>query len=134
MNKTNVMNKMTYFKTILTAFLFLAFLGIATAQTTSPSQLLASNDLTPKGINNDDWSFFFDEENKIYYIDFETINLNLTAVKVTNQAGKEVITDQVADLPVNTIYELYCGHLNSGNYTIELHSYTKILKKKVNLK
>ena len=133
MNTTNFLNKMTLIKTTITTCFLIAFTIVTFAQNAS-SQLLASNDLAPKGIIAEEWSFFYDEENKIYYIDFETISMNLTKVKVVAKNGKAIISDNVADLPVNTIYELDCSKLTQGAYTVELHSYTEIIKKEVTLK
>ena len=127
------MNKMTLFKPAIFTVVFLTFSIFAMAQS-SPSGFLASNDISPKGIVEEEWSFFYDAENEIYYIDFETISLNLTKVKVIANNGNAVIADDVADLPVNTIYELDCSQLTNGNYTVELHSYTEILKKEVTIK
>lgn len=127
------MNKLTLFKPAIFTAVFLIFSIFATAQS-SPSGLLASNDISPKGIVEEEWSFFYDAENEIYYIDFETISLNLTKVKVIANNGNAVIADDVADLPVNTIYELDCSQLTNGSYTVELHSYTEILKKEVTIK
>ena len=110
----------------------IAFTVSIIAQSAS-DHLLAVNDLTPKGIVEAEWSFFFDSENKIYYIDFETISLNLTKVKVVNKNGKAIMSDDVADLPVNTIYELDCSQLSEGAYTVELHAYTEIIKKEVTI-
>ncbi len=133
MNTTNFLTKMTLIKSTITTCFLIAFTIFTFAQTAS-SQLLASNDLAPKGIIEEEWSFFYDEENKIYYIDFETISMNLTKVKVVAADGKAIISDSVADLPVNTIYELDCSKLTQGAYTVELHSYTEIIKKEVTLK
>jgi len=133
MNTTNLLNKMTLIKTTITTCFLIAFTVLTFAQN-STSRLLASNDLAPKGIVEAEWSFFFDADNKIYYIDFETISLNLTKVKVVAKDGKAIISDDVADLPVNTIYELDCSQLTEGAYTVELHSYTEIIKKEVTLK
>ena len=117
MNKTNVLNTMKNLKYLFTSACLLLFVTASNAQ--QPS-LLALNDLTPKGIDKDDWSFFYDSENEIYYIDFETVNMNLTQVKMVDLSGKELISDKVADLPVNTIYELDCSSLENGNYFYQL--------------
>ena len=124
---------MSLIKTIITTCFLIAFTVLTIAQTAS-SQLLASNDLASKSTIEAEWSFFFDAENKIYYIDFETISLNLTKVRVVSKDGKAVISDNVADLPVNTIYELDCSQLKKGAYTVELHAYTEIIKKEVTIK
>lgn len=133
MNSFKFLNKMYLFKTAITTSFFLAFSVFAMAQS-SPSGLLASNDISPKGIVEEEWSFFYDADNEIYYIDFETISLNLTKVKVIANDGSAIIADDVADLPVNTIFELDCSQLSNGSYTVELHSYTEILKKEVTIK
>ena len=113
MNITVIVNTNTLLKTIMTTLFLLSFTVLNFGQT-APHGLLASNDLSPKGIVEEEWSFFYDEENEIYYIDFETISVNLTAVKVVSSTGKEVISDNVEDLPVNTIYELDCSNLAKG--------------------
>jgi len=133
MNIVKIMNTLPLFRTAITTCFFLTLSVFVTAQS-SPSGLLASNDISPKGIVEEEWSFFYDAENEIYYIDFETISLNLTKVKVVANNGNAVIADDVADLPVNTIYELDCSQLTNGSYTVELHSYTEVLKKEVSIK
>ncbi len=133
MNIVKIMNTLPLFRTAITTCFFLTLSVFVTAQS-SPSGLLASNDISPKGIVEEEWSFFYDAENEIYYIDFETISLNLTKVKVVANNGNAVIADDVADLPVNTIYELDCSQLTNGSYTVELHSYTEVLKKEVTIK
>ncbi len=133
MNNTNVMNHTNLIKFLFTGFFLLAFAGFIAAQSAYPSGLLASNDWASKGIDKDDLSFFYDADNQAYYIDFETISLNLTIIKVKDRTNNIIISDEVADLPVNTIYELDCSHLKNGDYTIELHSYTKVLRKKVSI-
>ena len=50
------------------------------------------------------------------------------------QFGKEIVSDDVTDLPVNSIYELDFGKLEDGEYTVELHSYTEVSKKRLFLK
>ena len=73
--------------------------------------------------------FFVDEEQKIYYIDFETINVNLNDIAVKNAAGKVVFQDEVFNLPVNTIYELDMHTFPKGKYVVELRSYTGVLRR-----
>lgn len=83
-------------------------------------------------LNGDDWAFFLDNENKVYYIDFEAISVNLSDLKVVNKDGDVVKSDsKLWDLPVNTIYELNISDLKPGNYQIELRSYTGVIKKEI---
>lgn len=82
----------------------------------------------------DNWTFYADEDNKVYYIDFENINFNLSDVVVKNRDGEVVMRDDVLDLPVDTIYEIDLNQYSTGKYLIELRSFTSIIKKEVDLK
>ncbi len=81
-----------------------------------------------------DWTLFADEENKLYYIDFETLTFNVSDVVVKNDAGEVLLRDKVFDLPVDTIYELDFSHYKSGKYEIELRTFTEVVRKTVHLK
>lgn len=49
--------------------------------------------------------FFTDQENKLLFVDFEALGEDLVELKIVN--GTEVIlTDNVTELPKNTIYEI----------------------------
>lgn len=113
---------------LLTFLAFFLFVGISFAQTEVT--------LTPKGgfaekVLSDTWTYFVDEDSQTYYIDFETINVNLSDVIVRNAQGFEVMRDDVLDLPVNTIYELDFSRLASGTYQIELRSFSGVMRKEV---
>lgn len=82
-------------------------------------------------ISPDEWAFYLDEENKVYYIDFESISVNLNDIKLVDQAGKVVKSDKLWDLPVNTIYELSVKDLAPGNYKVELRTYTGLIEKEI---
>lgn len=84
-------------------------------------------------MNSTDWSFFVDDENHIYYIDFEKINVNLNDIKVMNEEKEVVLEDQLYDLPVNTIYELDLSGFPSGVYEVELRSFTGMTKKQITI-
>lgn len=134
MNDTKLMYEMNHLKLLLLAVFTIASSTLISAQSNSPSGILVSNDVSAKQINNDSWSYFSDEESKTFYIDFETINFNIKTVSLKDQFGKVVFNDQVSDLPVNTIYELDCSAIPSGQYSLEIHSYTGIKSKNVVLK
>ncbi len=78
-----------------------------------------------------DWSFYSDDENKTYYIDFEKLSFNLSEIVVKDQNGSVVIREDVLDLPVNTIFELDFSEFKSGKYLIELRSFKGMLKKEI---
>ncbi len=87
-----------------------------------------------KELTNIDWSFFMDEERNVYFIDFETINVNLSDLVVKNMEGKIIMKDELWKLPVDTIYELDFSHFGSGTYDVELRSFTGVLRKTVSIK
>jgi len=108
---------------------FLSAQGSASVNTKKPNILEPSQFTT----STDEWAFYFDNENKVYYIDFESINVNLSDIKLFNQAGEMVKSDKLWDLPVNTIYELDIHDLKPGNYKIELRSYTGVIEREITL-
>ena len=121
--------------------LFCVFALLFAGNTLYSQTSLAANDAnflninpTFSNSNSEDWSFFKDEDNQLYYIDFETINVNLSEIVVKNEQDEVVARENVADLPVNSIYELDCSEYPKGKYTIELRSYTEILKKTISVK
>ncbi len=84
--------------------------------------------------SDQDWSIYNDEENNIYYIDFEKISFNLSEILVLDENNKILFTEDVFDLPLNTIYEIDFNQFGSGDFRIELRSYTKFIKKEVSIK
>ena len=114
-------------------FLFTANLMNAQTSATADNNSIEmfSTDLpSPEG---DEWTFYLDAENKVYYIDFETISVNLSDVKIKNQQGETVMKDKLWDLPVNTIYELDFRDFEPGKYQVELRSYTGMITKEVTI-
>ncbi len=83
--------------------------------------------------NESDWSFYSDDENKTYFVDFEKLSFNLSEIVVKDVEGTIVLREDVLDLPVNTIFELDFSEFTSGKYLIELRSFKGMLKKEVSL-
>lgn len=119
---------------LFTALLMLACQFVMTAQTNVPNAPVMAAELTAKGIPAENLSFFADEEEAVFYIDFESITLNLNEIIVKDKQGATVFMQKVSDLPVDTIYELDYSQYNSGQYTIELHSYTEVLQSTFSVK
>lgn len=119
---------------LLLFFLLLAANAL-NAQTSSVSTSLMNEEFFSSATvpSTDNWSFYLDEENKTYYIDFETINVNLSDIKVIDTAGEVVMSDNLWDLPVNTIYELNLHGMKPGDYKIELRTYTGVIQKEVTI-
>ena len=114
---------------------FLSTSSVLQAQT-SAAPSFDHLQFTAKGVASldlEDWSFFEDAQNHLFYIDFEKVNVNLRQIQVLNSSNEVVFSEEVIDLPVNTIYELDLHQLIAGNYTIELQSYTGAMRKHIKL-
>ena len=123
-------------KVLLMFLLCIGLTQLNFAQTTASE----SNHITPSASQelasqeNDDWSLYSDEENHIYYIDFEHLKVNLSDIIVKNESGRVLFKDDVFDLPVNTIYEIDFSKYKTGDYQIELRSFTGVIRKRVSIK
>ncbi len=111
---------------------------IAVCSSFSPlhAQLLSINSLgyetTKQTDNTADWSIYTDSENRMLYVDFEKINVNLSSMMVKDLEGKTLFRDETLwQLPVNTIYEIDFSKYPKGNYVIELKTFTSVIKKNV---
>jgi hypothetical protein len=118
----------------LTVFAFLTFgvCQIVTAQATAvnfTTSIKGAEAFT--SVSSDDWTLFTDEDNKLFYIDFETLKVNVSDVLVKNEKGDLVWKDHVFNLPVNTIYELDFSRFQAGTYEIELRTFSGAIRKKV---
>ena len=119
------------------SFLFFLFYFVSpcSAQSSASvnSQVLAGQINKQLTIGGEDWTFYLDKESNVYYIDFESISVNLSDIKVYDKQGEVVLSDKLWDLPVNTIYELDLNKLQPGDYKIELRSYTGVIQKDVSV-
>lgn len=105
------------------------------AQLLSVNNAPAGDETTKQTTTKQEWSIFTDNENRMAYIDFEKINVNLSGVSVKNNAGEVVFKDETLwQLPVNTIYEVDFSNFPKGEYTIELKSYTCNLNRTITIK
>lgn len=103
------------------------------------SQLYGQSNLTPgagsasnkAGIGEEELSVFVDEESETYFIDFESIRANLSEIALKNAKGDILFQDRVSDLPVNAIYELNVSPYSPGQYRIELHTFTGVIAKDI---
>ena len=112
------------------------FMTALFAQNPAHAQLLSLNSTeTNKSDNKQDWSFYTDAENRMLYIDFEKINVNLNGIAVKNKEGKVIFKDDALwELPVNTIYEVDFSKEPKGDYTVEVRTFTTTLRKTVTIK
>ena len=92
----------------------LAFGCLSSASAQSANAFTSTNtDLTE--ISIEDLTVFQDEENKVYFVDFQSINMNLNEILVKDADGVIMMRDEVTDLPVNSIYEITPEPNNSSS-------------------
>lgn len=128
---------MQFLKTFATITCFLLVTNITFAQTA-----VNDSEFTAKGVSNylptemedNSEAFFVDTDNETYFIDFESLNVNLSELVVKDEGGAVVFKDDVFDLPVNTIYEIDYSEYSAGNYEVELRSFTGVMRKKISVK
>ena len=121
---------MQRFALIFTLFFLTLFTFSLSAQSSASANNDSVLDLEMVHLNNsENWSFYIDEENKLYFIDFEKLSFNLSDIIVKNEAGEVIIKEDVLDLPVNTIFELDFSSHPAGSYDVELRSFTGMMRK-----
>ena len=119
--------------TLLISSLFLVF-SVGIAQSSSFETATASTSAGLLELNNDNWAFYADEENSVYYIDFESLSVNLSDISVRRKDGDVVFKEDVFELPVNTIYEIDFKQFGTGQYDIELRSFTGVIRRSVSIR
>lgn len=119
-----------------TLLFFLFFTGslVGVAQSSSLGTASASSGAGLLDLNNDNWAFYSDEENRVYYIDFENLSVNLSDVSVLRKNGEVIFREDVFELPVNTIYEIDFKQFGAGQYDIELRSFTRVIRRSVSIR
>jgi hypothetical protein len=102
------------------------------------SELLAQQGMTPgssssskAAFGTESFSSFIDGESKTLFIDFESVRANIKEIVLKNAFGEILFMEHVSDLPVNVIYELDMNRYKAGQYRIELHTFSGVLSKDV---
>jgi len=80
------------------------------------------------------WSLYTDNETNTCFVDFESIAVKLDEVVVETAKGEVIFSEDVTDFPVDAIYEIDLSRFENGEYTINLHYYTGVLSKVVQVK
>ncbi len=115
--------------------LILTLIVFATGSTTfAQTSVSTDNNYSLLELNNENWSFFSDENSDVMYIDFAKLTFNLSDIVVLDENGEVLFKDDVLDLPVDSIYELDLSDYESGKYDVELRSFTGNVTKEVTLK
>jgi len=123
------MQRIATFFTALT----LIFLSQTAIAQTANSNSSSDNALSSNFDFNNDWGFHSDDE-QLYFIDFENLDMNLSDIIVKNKEGDIVLEEEVMDLPVNTIFEIDFSDHGTGTYKIELRSFTGLINKEIEIK
>jgi hypothetical protein len=119
---------------LLTSLASLLTVGLFAALPASEITTTGSDDvaLTVKDeITTEDEFIFIDSDEKVCYIDFEKITINLKEVSLINQSGQVVFSEDVSDVPVDTIFEIDYSTFAGGKYIVEMKSYITSIHKRV---
>lgn len=98
------------------------------ASTTSNPEIILLTDIES---NDDNWVFFQDEDEELFYIDFEALGNHAVDLKLKNKEAEVVLEESLIDVPMNTIYEINLKDLPKGTYTLEIRTYQDVIKKEV---
>jgi hypothetical protein len=127
------MNKIVAIATFC-ATLFFALPAHAQLLSVANSETETKQQATQPTNIQQDWSFYTDRESRILYIDFEKITCNLTGLVVKDKENKIIFKDDALwELPVNTIYEVDFSKFSTGDYVVELKSFSSVFKKTVSI-
>ncbi len=81
-----------------------------------------------------DWVFHTDLNNRILYIDFETLGGKMSSLVLQSEAQATLFEDNhLFDLPVNTIYEVNLEDLEIGNYFVILETYDGTIRQEISI-
>ena len=124
------------FLRIVTCSFIFFFLAIANL---SAQTLLADNEVLEATTlhmvsDSEDGIFFTDPESKVCYIDFDQIDGYAKHLIVKEDGGDVLIDEALWELSPNTIYELDFEEFSSGKYKVELHTYSTVIKKDLDVR
>ena len=120
-------------KFITLTTIFLLFTTASFSQLVNGASAPSAEEMSIETLESPDWSFYADEDNRTFYIDFEKINVNLSDIVIKNSDGEIVFNEDVLELPVNAIYELNFEDYGKGDFVVELRSFTKIIRKNITI-
>lgn len=116
-------------------YLFLLVTIVFSLKTSAQSSSIQENmNISNFTTSTESEVFFFDNESDICFIDFANFNVNINSVTVKDANGQEVFSEEVWDLPVNTIYELSTRDFKSGTYHLILNTYKGNMSKDIEIR
>jgi len=113
--------------------LFVAVSSVMVSAQSASSGPHFANDpaMASAAVSDLDAAVFEDAESQAFFIDFESLDVNVNYVLVKNREGDVIWKDRVFDLPVDTIYEIDCSAYQPGRYTVEVQTFTSVLRKDI---
>lgn len=79
--------------------------------------------------SSDDWTFYHDQKNKVMNIDFARLGGRLARLQIRSGEDRVVVhTEDLMDIPANSIYEVDLSMLSAGTYTLEVYSLKDLFK------
>ena len=83
-------------------------------------------------VEDEDWTYYQDLDNKLFLIDFESLSSNIVEIVLRNKSTDKIVyREDVFDFPVNSIYELDYKSYLKGSYIIELRSFVRTIAHEV---
>lgn len=126
---------MKYFYALL---LFVSVASTATAQQASSDGInarLANAPDSPPDALKQDWIFLQDDHHSVFYIDFAMLSGDFVRLVIRDRnSGNEMFHEDLMGLPKDVMYELDLSRLEDGEYTLELVSYTEMVKEDIVVK
>lgn len=96
----------------------------AVATTSAQGEVLHIDDKS-----SDDWTFYHDHKNKVMNIDFARLGGRLARLQIRSGEDRVVVhTEDLMDIPANSIYEVDLSMLSAGTYTLEVYSLKDLFK------
>ncbi len=77
--------------------------------------------------SEDNWTFYTAEDR--LYIDLELLGGYATDLAILNETGEVVLSEELMEVPKNSIYELDLATLERGSYSLKVRTYQDIVQK-----
>ena len=91
-------------------------------------------DISDEIITESDWTFFSSEDQNQIYIDLEALGGYATDLSLSNESGDVLLSEELNDIPKNSIYELDLAVLEKGSYSLKVRTYQDVVEYSVRIK
>ncbi len=90
--------------------------------------ITAAEEDNSEEVYEESWSFFTNEDDQLFYIDFQALGGNLTSMVVLDENGNKVVEEDLLFFPDDTIYELDLFDFKEGTYHVLLETYSETIQ------